>query len=324
MSRDLLHTDCAESHPKGELGPAEKNWIAVVGPTGSGKSQLAMELADRLGGEIIGCDSVQLYRGFDIGSAKPTIDDFARIPHHLFDVFVWHEDCDAALYANLARQAINQVLSRGRTPIVTGGTGLYLRALLGGGWNIDLPKDESLRDRLQSEPSDVLFAKLCALDPERAKALHPNDRFRVIRALELVMLLGRPLHEAGFDATKPGDQSCMIVVLEPPRAVLHQRIATRTEAMIAQGLLEEVKGLLAQGVSRDCKPMGSIGYREVADYLMRPDSGETQAELSARIQTATRQYAKRQCTWFRKVSADIRLDQPDVDLVIKTFQRLKK
>jgi tRNA dimethylallyltransferase len=278
-----------------------------------------MELAEKLSGEIIGCDSVQLYRGFDIGSAKPTAVDFSRIPHHLYDVFDWHEECDAALYATLARAAIDRVQARGRIPIVTGGTGLYLRALLGGGWNLDLPKDDALRQRLQSEPSDTLYARLCALDPERAKALHPNDRFRVIRALELVTLLGRPLHEAGFDATKPGDQSGLIVVLEPPRPILHERIARRTEAMLAQGLIQEVEGLLARGVRPDCKPMGSIGYKEVAEYLQGDTRGVSRADLAATIQTATRQYAKRQCTWFRKVAADLRLESAEADVVMAAF-----
>jgi tRNA dimethylallyltransferase len=283
-----------------------------------------MELAEKLNGEIIGCDSVQLYRGFDIGSAKPSKDDFSRIAHHLYDVFDWHEDCDAALYAGLARAALDQVRSRGRIPIVTGGTGLYLRALVGGGWNTDLPKDDDLRQRLQSVPSDVLYSQLRDLDPERAKDLHPNDRFRVIRALELVTLLGRPLREAGLDAAKPGDQSGLIVVLEPPRPILHERIANRTHQMLDQGLIGEVQRLLDQGVSPDCKPMRSIGYKEVTEFLQGAMIGGDQAELSAAIQTSTRQYAKRQCTWFRKVAADLRLEASDVKLVVDTFLGLNR
>jgi tRNA dimethylallyltransferase len=285
-----------------------KKWVAVVGPTGSGKSALAMELALRLGGEIVGCDSVQLYRGFDLGSAKPSVAERAIVPHHLFDVFAWNEECDAALYASLARQAIADISSRGRLPIVAGGTGLYLRALLGGGWNEDLPKDDALRKELQIIDSAVLYDRLKILDPVRARALHPNDRFRVIRALELVTLLGRPLHEAGLDASSPSDDSAFIVVLDPPRTDLHGRIERRTSHMVDAGLIDEVKGLLSMGVGPTCKPMRSIGYKEAVAVITGavPEEGLIEA-----INVATRQYAKRQCTWFRKVTADLRIQSID-------------
>ena len=294
-----------------------KKWVAVVGPTGSGKSALALELARGLGGEIVGCDSVQLYRGFDLGSAKPTVDERATLPHHLFDVFAWHEECDAALYASLARQAIADISSRGRLPIVAGGTGLYLRALLGGGWNEDLPKDEALRKELQTVDSAVLHDRLKILDPVRARALHPNDRFRVIRALELVTLLGRPLHEAGLDASSPSDDSAFIVVLDPPRADLHERIERRTSNMVDAGLIDEVKGLLSMGVSPTCKPMRSIGYKEAVAVITGalPEVGLTDA-----INVTTRQYAKRQCTWFRKVTADLRVQSIDPAFVMASLR----
>lgn len=301
-------------HPRLHEG---KEWIAIVGPTGSGKSALALALAEALGGEIIGCDSVQLYRGFDIGSAKPSAVDQARIPHHLFDVFSWSEECDAALYASLAREKVCEVRARGRIPIVTGGTGLYLRALLGGGWNKDLPKDENLRASLQSQASDALYAQLQVLDARRASQLHPNDRFRVIRALELVTLLERPLHEAGLDASSPADQSAFIVVLDPPRPLLHERIRIRTDEMLASGLLEEVRSLLMAGVSPACKAMRSIGYKEAVSVLL----GQVpESELGHFVSAATRQYAKRQCTWFRKVSADLRVETLDIASVLEALR----
>jgi tRNA dimethylallyltransferase len=300
---------------------AARRWLAIAGPTGSGKSALALAAAAALDGEIIGCDSVQLYRGFDIGAAKPTAEERESVPHHLVDCLDWHEDCDAARYALLARQALAAVQARGRLPIVVGGTGLYLRALVADAFHDDLPKDEALRAELRAEAPERSYARLVSLDPARATQLHPNDRFRVIRALELCLLLGRPVSEllaaAGRERRTELGEACHLVVLEPPRRALHAAIAARTRQMLEQGLLDEVRGLLAAGVVADCKPMQSIGYKQSVAHL---SGALPAADLAAAIDAATRQYAKRQCTWFGKVAADVRLERWEVGPVVAELQ----
>jgi tRNA dimethylallyltransferase len=297
-------------------------FLGVVGPTGSGKSALAMQLAARLGGEIIGCDSVQLYRGFDVGAAKPTAAERAQVPHHLVDVLAWDEECDAARYAALARAAIADVGARGRVPIVCGGTGLYLRSLVGQAFHEDLPRDDALRARLAQLPLAEAYAELARRDPRRAAEVHANDRFRVLRALELVTLLGKPLSEAlpPVAAGAPGGAPRgVVVLLTPDRAALHAAIARRTAAMLAGGLVDEVRGLLAAGVSPEAKPMRSIGYKETAAMLA---GALPEALLEERIVAATRQYAKRQTTWFRKAPIDLALAAPDVDAVVRAWSGL--
>ena len=239
-------------------------FVAVVGPTASGKSAVAMEIARCCAGEIVCCDSVQLYRGFDIGSAKPSSEEQEQVPHHLFDVFSAGEPCDAAIYAQKARACMDEIRSRGRMPLVTGGTGLYLRALTGENWNADLPSDESLRHELAQRSSDELFKELTELDPVRASQLHQNDRFRVIRALEILKLTGLPVPQPRTPASDKRDH--IVIVMDPPKSILHDAIHRRTEVMLRMGLIEEVKGLLSHGVAADVKPMSSIGYAEVRSF----------------------------------------------------------
>lgn len=286
-----------------------KSYVVIAGPTGSGKSALGLALSEALDGEIINCDSVQVYRGFMIGAAKATAAERSRVPHHLLDVVQAHENYDAALFAATAHQCKTEIWDRGRLPVIVGGTGLYLRAFLGQGWHSDLPQDARLRDELRALPNTKLLEDLRAIDPVRAAGLHPNDRVRLLRSLELVRLLGRPLADAGLTAEQPADPAALVIVIEPLRPVLHARIERRTRAMLAQGLIDEVKDLLASGISPAAKPMQSIGYKQVCAYLqgqLRED------QLEDAIVAATRQYAKRQCTWFRRLTADLRLsgDEP--------------
>ncbi len=288
-----------ENHPR---------YVVVAGPTASGKSALAMAIAEALGGEIISCDSVQLYRGFDIGSAKPTAAEQARIPHHLIDVVDCHEDFDARRYEVAAGAAIAAVAARGRLPVVVGGTGLYLRALWGESWHGDLPKDDALRKTLASLPLEELQQRLSGLDPERARALHPNDRFRISRAIEIATLSGGPVSQRQPPASSRRSSAYMIL-MTPDRAVLHQRIAERASLMLEQGLVQEVQGLLARGCSLTCKPMQSIGYREVVAHLQGDLPREKLAEA---VTIATRQYAKRQDTWFRKTTPDMTMRESDL------------
>ena len=287
------------------LTEATATYLVIAGPTGSGKSALAMALAARLGGEIVSCDSVQIYRGFDLGAAKPSPVEQLAVPHHLLDCRDGHEDYDAGTFAVDAAAAIHAIRAASKLPLVVGGTGLYLRALLGQGWHQDLPKDEALRSSMVLEPTANLWARLQTLDPIRAAEVHANDRVRITRSLELVTLLGSTLGAAGLSASSARDPAAFIVVLEPPRPELRRRIALRTRAMLASGLVAEVQGLLASGLEPTSKPMMSIGYKQVADYL----SGRLSLDaLPEAIMTATNQYAKRQCTWFRKLDANLRLN----------------
>jgi tRNA dimethylallyltransferase len=243
-----------------------------------------------------------LYQGFDIGSAKPSPEERALVPHELFDSFKPDENCDAAIYAAKAKEAIVRARSRGQYPIVVGGTGLYLRALLGDAWDDDVPSDQELRKTLAAEDSMALFERLRDLDPARAAQLHPNDRFRVIRALEINILTGSNVRPA---RQEPGhERKHYLVFMNPPRDLLYERINTRAAQMARLGLLDEVRGLLRSGVSRDCKPMGSIGYKEALQVI---DGILDESAFASAVATATRQYAKRQVTWFKKVTWDAML-----------------
>lgn len=293
--------------------------IAITGPTASGKSDFALEFArclrDKRGiaAEIVSCDSVQVYRGFDIGSAKPTVAERAEFPHHMIDVVAWNEDFDAGTYATMARRVMSDIRGRGALPVIVGGTGLYLRALLGQGFDENLPKDDELRRTLDAMDTARLFEELKQTDPVRASQLHPNDRVRILRAVELCRLLGGPVSSGmiapgGVTAQlTPERLATLLVFLNPERPLLHERIAKRCEAMITCGLIEEVRGLMVQGCPANAKPMQAIGYREAAAALLGA-GGEVsrvdRADLAREITIATRQYAKRQITWFKGAGPD--------------------
>lgn len=277
---------------------SRRRYIAVIGPTASGKSALAMGLAAAHNGELVNCDSVQIYRGFAIGAAKPTAEEQAAIPHHLIDCLNWDEEFDARKFARLADAAIDEILARGKLPIVVGGTGLYLKALWQDGFH-DLPKDNLLRIELSQMTLEELRIELDRLDPLRSVEIHGNDRFRLQRAVEVAKLLGHSVKD--LDAPVSRREEAFVIHMSCPRGVLHQRIEARSKVMLASGLIDEVRRLIAQGVDEASKPMQSIGYREVALYL----KGElTRDQLEEAIVIATRQYAKRQETLFRKIQSD--------------------
>lgn len=273
--------------------------IAIVGPTGTGKTALAIELALRLDGEIVNCDSRQVYRGLDIGSAKPSAAERAVVPHHLFDVVDPDEPFDCARYRDLARAAVGDIRARGRAVVLAGGTGLYLKALRYG-LAAAPPRDPVLRARLEAletaEPG-ALHARLAALDPDAAARLHPHDRARLIRAVEVCELTGEPLSrrqaEHGFAAA---ELECRTIGLYLARPALYARIDARCREMIAAGLIEEVRGLRARGYGPELAALRGIGYREVGEHL----DGRIDFETAlAAMQRATRRLAKRQLTWFR-------------------------
>jgi len=299
--------------------------IAVTGATASGKSDFALQLArclrDKRGmkAEIVSCDSVQVYRGFDIGAAKPVSAELAEFPHHMIDIVTWRDEFDAGRYATLARDVVEQIQARGALPIIVGGTGLYLRAFFGQGFSDNLPKDGALREELDSIGTDTLFSELKRLDPVRAAQLHANDRVRILRAVELCRLTAGPassrLQDHGqVTARKTQErEQTHLIFLNPERAILHERIASRVRTMLEDGLLQEVRGLLSAGCPPNAKPMQAIGYREVVASLTGSGGyGSSGGDLATvdldamaeQITIATRQYAKRQTTWFKGAAPD--------------------
>jgi tRNA dimethylallyltransferase len=282
-------------------GSSASPLVAVVGPTASGKSVLGVCLAQHFGGEVVACDSTQLYRGFDIGTAKPRLEERKGVPHHLIDVLAPEEVATAGGYRQMALAVLEDLRRRGRLPILTVGTGLYLRALLEG--LAEAPKrSEELRERLRTtaedHPPGYLHRLLERLDPEAARKVAPADTQKLIRAIEVCVLARRPVSEVHRAGRTPleGWRSLKIGLL-PPREALYQRIEARTDAMLARGWIEEVRELVSRGLSGNSKPFDFIGYRELRGVL-RGEMALDQARSA--IQQATRRYAKRQLTWFRK------------------------
>lgn len=282
--------------------------IIVAGPTASGKSSLAHRIALKFNGEIVNADSIAVYKGFDIGAAKPTPQETAELPYHLFSLFKAHEDCDAGLYSKLARQKISEIQKRSKTPVIVGGTGLYLRALLGQGFH-DLPHDPDIRAELTRKSKEELYELLMLNDPDRANELHPNDHFRLARALEIFFITGKKSKDLTQRSLPSSDLNPFLLLLVPPREKLLQNIAARTRQMIRRGLVAEVRGLLENGIEENTKPMQSIGYRETARFILSNSSDWD--ELEERIIISTRQLARRQVTWFKKMDADLCIENPD-------------
>ena len=275
--------------------------LAVVGPTASGKTAVAVELAKRLGGEVISCDSMQIYRRMDIGTAKPTREEMSGIVHHLIDAVEPDAPFSCAEYVTRAAQAAKEITARGKLPILCGGTGLYLDRFLCGEME-ETQADEALRASLfayaESEGIEALHARLRAVDPESAQTIHPNNVKRVARALEIYEQTGIPKSE--FDrrsqvVESPYDAT-VIGLFYPRREVLYERINRRVDIMLADGLLEETEKLMQEGVFEVNQTAAqAIGYKELLGYF---DGNETLTEAAENLKTATRRYAKRQLTWF--------------------------
>jgi tRNA dimethylallyltransferase len=289
--------------------------LVLAGPTASGKTTLAVALARRLGGEVVNADSQQVYRGLDVGTAKPTAAERAEVPHHLLDVVLPGERMDAARFAALADAAIVAVAARGRLPIVAGGTGLYLRALLHG--VVEAPgRDPALRAALEAEAARLgrpaLHARLRAVDPEMAARIRENDLVRIVRALEIAAGGRRPSELYAAHAFLPDRYPATFLALDPPRAALHARIDARVEEMFAGGLLDEARALAARLAPGGSSRLGSegslrlgtegslklpIGYGEALAVVR----GELdRAEAIRRVQVAHRRYARRQVIWLRR------------------------
>ena len=281
--------------------------IYITGATASGKSALAMRLANRVGGEIISVDSMQVYCGLNIGTAKPSAQEQNEIQHHLIDVAQLSEAFDAAQFVSLAQQALKIIWKRGRVPIFCGGTGLYFRALIEG-LGESPPSDESLRDELALMPIESLVAELQIKDPEAAKQVDLKNPRRVLRAIEVIRLTGRPYSEQriGWDNVDKAPQNLFCISREVD--VLNQRIHKRVDEMFNQGLVEETQTLIKKGLRNNRNACQALGYRQVLDLL----DGKLDLEnVVHQVKTKTRQFAKRQRSWFRNQMKCKFLEWPD-------------
>ena len=274
--------------------------VVISGPTASGKTSLGVDLALAFDGEIISADSMQVYRGMDVGTAKPTLEERKGIPHYLLDVADPDEEFNAAIFHSMAVPRIDDIGSRGKNCLVVGGTGLYIRSLLDGLFECP-PADTELREALSREwdssGSEVLYERLAGLDPEAAGKIHRHDRVRIIRALEVLHLTRRRFSDLTKEHAFGGRTFRVLkLCLEVDRQKLYDLIDKRSLAMVEKGLVEETEGLLAKGYSPDLKPMKAIGYRHMIKYLKGDWSLD---EAIGELQKDTRRYAKRQLTWFR-------------------------
>jgi len=292
----------------------ERAPVLLAGPTAVGKSAIALALAEALDGEILSVDSMQVYRGMDIGTAKPSAAERQRVPHHLLDLFDLSSACDAALYLRHAAAALEDLRRRGRRAICCGGTGLYFKALLEGLSPMP-PADPPLRRELEAQPLEALLSELAQRDPATWASLDRSNRRRVVRALEILRLTGQPLAQqrAEAEASTQGvlPKSSLFVCLSRSSADLRRRIETRVEQMFRAGLVAETAALLAQGLAQNPVAMQALGYRQVVEHLRGVRSLE---ETIALVKTRTWQYARRQMTWFRHQARPVWLHlEPDTD-----------
>ena len=274
--------------------------IIITGPTATGKTDLAVRFALDIGGEVVNCDSMQVYKGMDIGTAKPRSEEKRGIPHHLLDIVDPDEDFNASIYRKYALPVIRDIGKRNKVCFVVGGTGLYIKSLIGGLFKCP-PSDPHIREQLIGEyerlGKEALYERLKKLDPESARAIHPNDRVRITRALEVMELTGRPFSiQASDHSFKAREFSSIKICLYHDREILYERINRRCIKMFESGLVEETEKLLRKGYSPDLKPLKSIGYRHAVDFLYKQRSYKESIEL---LQRDTRRYAKRQITWFK-------------------------
>lgn len=287
--------------------------IAIGGPTATGKTALGVALAKELGGEVLSCDSMQVYRGMDVGTAKPTAEEMQGVPHHLLSVADPNEPFSVGRYVELAEPILQDMLSRGVTPIIVGGTGLYMDALLKGEQFAPAPS-EALRRELEQEwdalGANAMLARLRQSDPETAEKLNLADRKRILRALEIERLTGKTASEQErlSKLRPPKHRACRLTLTYSDRAELYRRIDLRVDQMLERGLLDEIHTLLSRGVRRDATAMQAIGYKEFLDAL---DGKCTLDEATDAVKQGSRRYAKRQLTWFRRHADTCWLDRTE-------------
>ena len=277
--------------------------LVITGPTASGKTWLAVELAKKRNGEVVSADSMQIYRRMDIGTAKPTTEEMGGVPHHMIDVVDPEEDFSVARYVDMAARRVEDVLARGKLPILAGGTGLYVDSLLSGRTFAAFDEDSALRgqleERFRARGGAAMLEDLSKVDPDSAARLHPNDGKRLVRALEVWLTTGKTIttHNRETKALPPRYNALTLTLDFARREDMWERIDRRVDRMMADGLTEEVQRLLDSGVPKTCTAMQAIGYKEMAAALL--GDGDT-AAAAEEIKLRSRQYAKRQRTWFRR------------------------
>ena len=278
------------------------NIICLAGPTASGKTALAVSLAKALNGEVVSCDSMQVYRGMDIGTAKPTVQEMEGIPHYMLDVADPREDFSVSRYCCMAAPIVDDICARGKVAIIAGGTGLYMDSLIKGNTFAPYPstgRREELEALAREQGIEAVLARLEKVDPETAQRLHPSDQKRIIRAMEVYLETGETIteHNRKTQLIPPKYNPVWFALDDTDRKALYDRIDARVEKMVAGGLLDEIRHLLSEGISEKCTAMQAIGYKEFIDALSGRSSFE---EATALVQQSSRHYAKRQLTWFRR------------------------
>ena len=279
-----------------------KNLICIAGPTASGKTALAVELAKEYNGEVVSCDSMYVYRRMNIGTAKPTVAEREGIPHHMLDVAEPAEDFSVSKYCEMASPIVDDILARGKTAIIVGGTGLYMDSLIKGNDFAPYPatgRRQELEKLAAEQGIEAVIEKLREVDPESAARLHPSDQKRIIRAMEVYLETGISIteHNRRTQAIPPKYHPVWFALEDADRQTLYDRIDARVDVMLQDGLIQEIESLLAEGIPEKCTAMQAIGYKEFVDALAGRCSMETAAAL---VQQSSRKYAKRQLTWFRR------------------------
>ena len=285
--------------------------VTIEGPTASGKSRLALELAEALETEIVSADSRQVYRWMDIGTAKPTKEDQERISHHLIDIVEPSESYNAGRFCAQAGEIVEALWKKGRLPLICGGTGLYIDSLLQGLFpEIEVPADlrDKLRQRLESEGLETLYTELQRLDPVFAAGVSVNDKQRILRGLEVFQASGTPISQHWERQSRSQTYTAFRILIDPPREKLYERINIRVVQMLQDGLLDEIRALFQRGFQPDSPGLNSVGYKEYFPHLLYGKPLQESMELAAQH---TRNYAKRQCTWYRKHQFHLTLTSSD-------------
>ena len=287
--------------------------ITIAGPTASGKTALSIQLAKEMDGEIVSCDSMQVYKDMDIGTAKPTLEEQEGIPHHMLSVAEPWEDFSVSRYCAMADPIVEDILRRGKSPIIVGGTGLYMDALIRGNAFAPCPstgRREELEALAASQGIEAVIERLRAVDPESAARLHPSDQKRIVRAMEVYLETGMTIteHNRKTQEIPPKYHPIRFTLTDRQRQTLYDRIDRRVDTMVEAGLIEEIQGLLARGIPEKCTAMQAIGYKEFVAALHGACSLE---EAAGQVKQSSRRYAKRQLTWFRRNPENIWLIRED-------------
>ncbi len=278
-----------------------KKIVAIAGPTASGKTALALKIAERFDGEVVSCDSMQIYRHMDVGTAKPSIEEMERVPHHMIDIVEPSENYSVADFVEKARECIDDIIDRGKLPVLAGGTGLYMDSIIENIEFGDFGSDQEFRremERLAAQQGNEAVHKLLEeKDPEAAEKIHPNNVRRVIRALEVCRLTGKTFTQVNMESRRQKMYDALIFAIDTEREVLYERINARVDRMLEEGLFEEVQGLKSMGIRKEHTAMQAIGYKELMEVL----DGECGFdEAVEKIKQESRRYAKRQLTWFKR------------------------